>query len=366
MNGILHKFSIALTSILFIALLAPGALYAGPGKGFTTYQDSITRDEEEFRLSTPTMVLTDQSDGEIYVLSRGRIHIYTNDLFPLMTLDRGRGVEAPQGLALDNGGNLYVSQPGTEEGQRHRISVFDACLKLEREIHFEGFQGADAFAPYRLAVDRKGNIYVTGNPLRGILVLDNGGRLIEIMGPEENGTKADVNDVSIDREGRIYLLSEEMGRIYVYDENRAFLFKFGQKGGSTGKLSRPRGMGVDSRTGRTYVVDYMRHTVTSYDRDGRFIFEFGGRGWGEGWFQYPVDLDVDTSGRILVADTFNNRVELFSPEERRISEYIEMLYGKKRRVLRDGEDMEEFIIMEDDGHPVDYQESRVYGAPYQE
>ena len=56
----------------------------------------------------------------------------------------------------------------------------------------------------------------------------------------------------------------------------------------------------------------MRHTASAYSADGRFLFEFGGKGWGRGWFQYPSDITVDTSGNVLVADTFNNRVQVLS------------------------------------------------------
>ena len=64
-----------------------------------------------------------------------------------------------------------------------------------------------------------------------------------------------------------------------------------------------------------YVVDYMRHTVNVYDKDGKYLFEFGGLGWGEGWFQYPKDIAIDSQGRIFVADTFNDRVDVFKPNE---------------------------------------------------
>ena len=43
----------------------------------------------------------------------------------------------------------------------------------------------------------------------------------------------------------------------------------------------------------------------------RTWFEFGGKGWARGWFQYPNDIAVDTLGNVLVADTFNNRVQVF-------------------------------------------------------
>lgn len=59
----------------------------------------------------------------------------------------------------------------------------------------------------------------------------------------------------------------------------------------------------------------MRHTVSAYDKEGKYLYEFGGLGWGEGWFQYPKDLSVDPAGKVLVADTFNNRIEVFKPRE---------------------------------------------------
>jgi DNA-binding beta-propeller fold protein YncE len=137
---------------------------------------------------------------------------------------------------------------------------------------------------------------------------------LDIISPEEEGKKAKLTSVTLDKAGRIYLLSEEEGRVYVYDENRNFLFKFGEKGGSSGKLSRPKAIGIDNRNGRMYVVDYMRHTINVYDKDGKYLFEFGGLGWGEGWFQFPIDLTVDPTGRILIADLFNHRIQVFQPK----------------------------------------------------
>ncbi|MBW2163925.1 MAG: hypothetical protein JRF43_05670, partial [Deltaproteobacteria bacterium] len=67
---------------------------------------------------------------------------------------------------------------------------------------------------------------------------------------------------------------------------------------------------------RIYVVDYLRHTVLVYDLTGRYRFEFGGRGWGEGWFNYPTSLAVDSLGHLLVADLFNNRVQVLEVPSR--------------------------------------------------
>jgi DNA-binding beta-propeller fold protein YncE len=123
---------------------------------------------------------------------------------------------------------------------------------------------------------------------------------------------ATVNDVAVDENGRIYLLSEQRGRVYVYDQNEIMLFKFGQKGGDRGKLARPRGIAVNAERGEIYIVDYLRHAVSIYTLQGDFVDEFGGKGVGRGWFYYPSDVEVDGKGNVLVADTFNHRIQVFA------------------------------------------------------
>ncbi len=281
-----------------------------------TYLDSITEDEEGGRVSFPSFVFAEPVTKEIYLIDgKGRIIIYTSDFFPVFTLSKCNGIESPQGLTVDSAGNLYVAQSATRENPRSRISVFNACLKWERDIYAEGFEGAESFIPYRLAFDRKGNLYVTSSYFPGVLILNKQGQLLEVFSIEAEGKKVKVNNVTVDETGRIYIVSEEEGHIYVYDGNRRFLFRFGDKGGSSGKLSRPMAVAVDNRNGRIFAVDYMRHTVSIYDADGKYLSEFGGLGWGEGWFQHPRDITVDSTGRILVADAFNDRIEVFKENE---------------------------------------------------
>lgn len=305
------RFSLCCT--IFVLLLSPSNIYAQALGSVITYQGSITSDEDGGKLLFPSFVYAEPVMKEIYVIDgRARITIYTSDLFPLHTLSKKDGIVTPQGLAVDKDGNLYVAQSAAGDNPKHRLSVYNACLKWERDIYFSGFEGAETFVPYRLAIDDQGYFFVTANYFPGALYVDGRGRLIDIISPEENGKKAQIANVSLDKAGNIYLVSEEEGHVYVYDNKRHFLFKFGEKGGSSGKLSRPRGVGVDDRNGRMYVVDYMRHTIAAYDKKGEYIFEFGGLGWGEGWFQHPIDLALDSEGRLIIADMFNQRVQVFN------------------------------------------------------
>lgn len=301
-------------SVLFLLAFIPSAVKSQlSGSAIITYQESITTDEEDRKLVLPSFIYADSLTDEVYVIDgKGRIIIFTPDLFPLITLGKRNGVEAPQGLTVDAQGKLYVVQAVSKSNPKSRISVYDACLKWERDIYLEKFEGSGSFEPYRIAIDKKGNLYVAASHFSGVLYTDIRGRIIDIISPEEEGNKVKLNNVMIDKAGRVYMVSEDQSRIFVYDENRKFIYKFGEKGGSTGKLSRPKAVGVDDRTGRSYVVDYMRHAVTSYDKDGKYLFEFGGLGWSEGWFQHPVNLAIDSKGRIFVADLFNQRVQIFN------------------------------------------------------
>ena len=276
------------------------------------YENSITLDEEEDKLLMPSFVMIDQKMNELYVVDgRNRVMIYSQDLFPLHMMNSESGIESPHGLALDDEGYLYVAQSSSNGDSRHRISVFKPCLRKDRDIYIQGFEGAENFFPYRLAVDKNGNIFVSSSHYKGVLILNNEGILIDTLSPAEQGQNVTLTNVTIDNAGRIYLVSEDAGRVYIYDKNRTMIAIFGEKGGSSGKLSRPKSVAIDSNNGKMFVVDYMRHTITVYSSSGSYLHEFGGLGLGAGWFQNPIDAAMDNEGRLFVADYFNHRVEIF-------------------------------------------------------
>ncbi|MEW5948650.1 MAG: NHL repeat-containing protein [Thermodesulfobacteriota bacterium] len=310
--------SLWLSILSFIPHFSSSLSYAQAGpfpKDKIAYVGQITQDEEGKSISYPAYVYVDPVKHEIYIIEgRGRILIYNAGFFPLFTLDKNYGIESPQGVMIDARGYLWVAQGTGPNNRRGRISLFDPCLKWMRDIYFSGFIGAEEFIPYRLAENSRGEIFVIGTYSPAVVILDSFGNFQGTFFQEEEGEdqkkRVAVNDVLIGPDDRLYLLSEETSHVYVYDADRNFLFKFGQKGGSTGKMSRPQGIGLDKRTGIFFIVDYMRHVVTAYDRKGGFIFEFGGLGWGEGWLQYPKDITVDETGRVFIADLFNNRVQV--------------------------------------------------------
>ena len=125
-----------------------------------------------------------------------------------------------------------------------------------------------------------------------------------------------------------------MGMVFVFSQRGEFIYKFGQKGGTAGKLSRPRGIAVDNRLNLVYVVDYMRHAINVYNKKGEYLFEIGGQGVGRGWFSFPSDVCIDKRGRLWVADTFNQRLQVFKIRLKSIPSKTVPKIGQSRTELK--------------------------------
>ena len=334
----------------------------------------LSTDDLGAELRYPSSVYCDLAMDETYVVGggEGKVVVYGPNFFPVASLAGGRGADAPRGIYIDGKNNLYVCQ-GKSASRPGRVTMYNSAFFPEQEITFADMPEGENFAPGNLVIGRTGNMYITGLNTRGVMVLDgNGGFLhwlkprdrivdrkaIEALGgleavdpetrppdsmgseqgeatEEENALKkllppalqprgretdgseepsvigpVKIVDVKRDSTGHLYLLSEETSKVYVYSSAEEFLFSFGRKGGSTGKMSRPKSLVIDEKRKAVFIVDYMRHTILIYDLGGRFMYEFGGLGRGPGWFQYPSGLAMNREGQLLVADLFNHRVQV--------------------------------------------------------
>lgn len=309
--------------------------------------------------------------------SRGNIIIYDRNFYPHLTLGAGRGIDRPSCIFFEIAqGLIYIGQgKGGGTNKHSRLTILNAAFLPEKEILLSTIPGAEDFIPINGMLGKNDKIYLIGNESPGVLVLNRQGGFShwlkpmdktyrpavkttdssekrldylanlqkETSDPKENEAGAlsglppelmpksrgsipknkdkdkdlnpvTLNDIAIDSDGRIFLLSEEMGKVYVYGPGENFLFSFGTKGGSSGKMSRPRGLALDEKKKCIYIVDYMRQTILVFDMAGHFIFEFGGRGAAPMWFNFPNAIDVDSQGRVIIADLFNHRVQILESD----------------------------------------------------
>ena len=60
------------------------------------------------------------------------------------------------------------------------------------------------------------------------------------------------------------------------------------------------------------MADTLNNRVQVFSPGGRFLWNWGSRGSGDGQFNSPVNIAVDASGNVYVIDAYNHRVQVFS------------------------------------------------------
>ena len=70
-------------------------------------------------------------------------------------------------------------------------------------------------------------------------------------------------------------------------------------------------MAVDG-SGRIVVADIYNNRIQVFGATGDALLAFGSYGSGPGQFYYPSGVAVDGSGNIVVADIYNNRIQVLA------------------------------------------------------
>jgi DNA-binding beta-propeller fold protein YncE len=71
---------------------------------------------------------------------------------------------------------------------------------------------------------------------------------------------------------------------------------------------------IDKRSNRLIVPDIKEDKVVVTDIEGKQLFSFGRKGDGDGEFNMPVSVAVEADGVIVVCDSFNARIQRFTPQ----------------------------------------------------
>ena len=102
--------------------------------------------------------------------------------------------------------------------------------------------------------------------------------------------------------------------------------QWGAAGTGPGQFGEPRGLAADAR-GNLYVADTKNNRVQVFDGNGQFVREFGSKGPGEGQLNEPCGLAVEPQGEAWVADTWNQRIAHFSAEGKPLGSFVDTERG---------------------------------------
>jgi len=293
------------------------------------------------------------SSGNIYVADTNnhRIQVFDNSGTFLRTFGSyGTGdgqFSQSSGIVLDSSGNIYVADSGN-----HRIQVFNNAGTFLRKFGSVGTSNGMFSSPNNIALDSSGNIYVTEISNQRVQVFNNTGTFLRKFGgrpistinpaPTAGGTGYSVGDVLTVTGGvsgtatvtvttvsggvvtGLSLTTNGNGSAYSLGTGKATTGGTGT--GCTinitaivspsvdGLFGTLNGIVIDF-SGNIYVADTNNNRIQVFDNSGTFLRKFGSYGTGDGQFSKPYGIVLDPLGNIYVGDmsyNTNSRIQIFN------------------------------------------------------
>ena len=194
------------------------------------------------------------------------------------------------------------------------IYIYDRDGAYQRELTLA--VPRPGWQPLGLAFDKAGTLYVTdmSGPYQAVLVIDRTAKVVRRLG--ENDKLNFPNGVGVDGAGNVFVTDSSNGRLLMFDADGTVRGQIG-RGAGQGNLGLPRGLAVDEG-GRVFVADATGQGVLVYrapsgeSRRLDYLGFVGGEGVADAQFEYPNSVAIDARGRVYVADTFNDRVQIWS------------------------------------------------------
>ena len=237
--------------------------------------------------------------GDIIVAESGRLctTVFSSEGERLRSFSSwGFGHRIPSGVAVDNDGNILVTDSHNDCIQKFTVTGEVIAVGVENCSNPIGI----AIHPH----DK--NVYV----------VDNNNHRIQVLNPDLTfshyfrGNVCHPWGIAFDSTGNVYIVENSSNRIRVFTVEGELLRQFGKKGKGDGELQNPNLICIDSDD-VLYVTEWGNHRISMFTCEGKFISSFGTKGNGPGQFNQPRGITVDKNGVIYVSDSRNNRLQLF-------------------------------------------------------
>jgi sugar lactone lactonase YvrE len=253
-------------------------------------------------------------------------------------------LNTPIGLAVDNAGDLYIADAFNNRVRKVNSARVITTVAGDGDARFSGDHAAatsaSLSAPFGVAVDKAGNLYIADTSNHRIRRVDTSGMIATVAGNGREGffgdggeaTQASLNfptGVAVDRAGNLFITDQSnhrirkvntVGVITTVAGNGRESFS-GDGGGATqASLNLPTGMAVDA-AGNLFIADTSNHRIRKVSTAGVIttvvgngIGGFSGDGGAptKASLYLPGGVAVDLTGNLYVADSFNNRIRKVS------------------------------------------------------
>jgi tripartite motif-containing protein 71 len=229
---------------------------------------------------------------------------------------------APAGLTVDSDGAVYVTDYTSD-----RVLKFGADGSVVQQWGSSGSGSGQFDAPFGISVDERGAIYVVDQLNNRIQKFGPDGSAQTAWGKAGAGKGELRTPFAVAASsGRVYVADFGNDRVQVFSPDGSLLGSFGSRGSGDGQLLRPAGVAVGS-DGSVYVADHFNDRVQKFSPDGHFQATLGTlvtptpagtpspsatpaavASLPDGQLRRPEGLAVDRDGNLWVADYGRDRV----------------------------------------------------------
>lgn len=300
--------------IRWLAEYSDLAKVKNPAVKKSSWMDKVTGTktvEEKLELRKPYGITTD---------AKGRIYAADTELKSVFVIDtaakkidviRGNSrapMSLPVGVAIDAEGRLFVS-----DADLHSITCFDPSGEP-----IARFGTPNLGRPGGIALDKQRNrLYVADAKESRIAVFDTGTLKFVTyfgtptkVGQHDEGTFNAPTNVAVDRKGNVYVSDTWNYRVQILSPEGKFLRAFGAQGDRPGEFIRPKGIAVDSED-HIYVADAEFNNFQILSPEGRPLLAVGTLGADPGQFALIAGIYIDAKDQIFTTEMFHGRVQAF-------------------------------------------------------
>jgi len=239
------------------------------------------RPKEAIQLIDPINLSFDPG-GNMYIADsrRGQVVVFDKDGNSLGAIGNKSEFKPTDVAIRDN--KIYVCDLKT-----HSIRIFG----LKDRQYLSSIPAQDAkeeaklFSPTNMALDEEGNIYVSDMGSFKVQKYSSDGRFLMGIGSQGDmaGQFSRQKGVAVDKEGRLYVVDAAFENVQIFDKAGKLLLFFGEPGGSAASLVLPAGITIDytlrdyfsSLADPSFEVEYLVLVTSQYGDRKLSIFGYG-------------------------------------------------------------------------------------------
>ena len=221
---------------------------------------------------------------------------------------------APEGLALDMSGNLFVADTGND-----RIQKLSPNGTFLRAVGAPGWADGQFDKPSGIAAGKGLEIYVADSRNRRIKVFNFNLRLLAVIGGPDVDASVDLGTlggIAVTDADEILVSDIDADQLVQIDTYSRVDRSFGGFGYGAGNLRRPLGIATEGRDA-VYVCDSENDRIAVFDRFGNFQ-----NAMGDDILLQPSALCIGPQRTLIVADTGHHRIVVFDLHSGRVAGFL--------------------------------------------